>query len=188
MMKIIPMAAALGLTLALSIPAEAAGISISPLTKSLGVGDTVQFTVFADDILSDFPLDAGGLTVTFAPSLIELSNVTIASPWLGLAEPVIDNTVGTISSISFGASFGSNIFGSGIALINFTAKVLSGGSSTITVGEDTGNSPFVSGPDPLTLTPSSVSATITTVSAVPLPAALPLLLSGLLAVRRRRTS
>ena len=36
MMKIIPMAAALGLTLALSIPAEAAGISISPLTKSLG--------------------------------------------------------------------------------------------------------------------------------------------------------
>ena len=84
MMKVIPsMAAALGLTLARSIPAEAAGISISPLTQSLGVGDTVQFTVFADDILSDFPLDAGGLTITFTPSLVRGNLATLPSRPIG---------------------------------------------------------------------------------------------------------
>ena len=187
-MKIIPsMAAALGLTLALSIPAEAAGISISPLTKPLGVGDTVQFTIFADDILSDAPLLAGGLIVTFDRNLLNVTGGTLDPIWDPLSDQpiVIDNAIGTITNISFQKFFGPDIFGSAVALFRFTAKALDLGNSTVKVEVDTEN-PFVARTgDPLLLTQSS---SIATISAVPLPAALPLFLIGLFSVRRRRAS
>lgn len=168
-----------GLALLLNLNVNAATLSISPNASTVQAGASIAFTVFADDILEGTPLDGGGLSVLFDSTLLEITSVALAAPWLSLSPPVINNTQGKITDIAFGI-FTIGFSGNGIALLNFTAKTLALGNSDIIVNVDP-NNPFVSGIDELVLNPNTTSASV---SAVPVPAAGVFFLTGLLGLSR----
>jgi hypothetical protein len=168
-----------GLALLLNLNVDAATLSISPSASTVQPGESIAFTVFADDILEGTPLDTGGLSVLFDSALIEITSVALAAPWSSLSSLVVDNAQGTITDIAFGV-FTVGVSGNGIALLNFTAKALALGNSDIIVNVDP-NNPFVSGADELVLNPATTSASV---SAVPVPAAGVFFLTGLLGLSR----
>ncbi len=121
-------------------------------------------------------VDGGGVNLSFDPAVLGVSRVTVdTSVWEWFDNPgTIDNTAGTVSEIQF-ASFFDTTGDFAIASIEFNA--IGAGTSDLSLTESTLN-PFASGglllDPPVTFLPGSV-----TVTAVPLPAAFWLLLSGL---------
>ena len=121
-------------------------------------------------------VDGGGLNIGYDASILAVTNVTVDdTTWDFYSSPgVIDNAAGSVSEIHFAAL--SDVSGDFmIASIDFLA--IGTGTTDLLLSESTLN-PFASGgtllDPPVTFLPGSV-----TVTAVPLPAAFWLLLSGL---------
>lgn len=171
-----------GLLLSASLNAEAASISLSPASSSVVVGST-----FSVDLVMDFSDEAtlgGGLDVNYDSNYADFVSFTFDSSFLSLTDPAMTcpgagacspiDQYNSVSNIAFG-----NFAGIGgaftIGTLEFTA--LQSGSIDLTTSETTGaGGPFVSAS---TFLPMSVTYNGTSLTAVPVPAAAWLFMSGL---------
>ena len=151
---------------------QAATVSFLPSSISVSVGEN-----FSVDIMGSFQgaeaLDGGGLNLSFSPSILNVTGVTINTALFEFSPDAgtISNATGTVSNIIFN-SFANTPTGTfRIATVDFTA--IGVGQSVVGLTESTLNPFALSGlPIPVTLAAGSI------VSSVPLPAAMWLMLSG----------
>jgi hypothetical protein len=170
----------------LSTGAGAASISLAPASATAIAGDSVAFALDMD--FSDEATFGGGIDFFYDDGLLEFQSF-IRNPGLGdeaFARREPDVLPGELNGLSFG--HGSGIGGPGL-VGTLTFKALAPGLAAITLAENQGGpgnpGPFVS---TITFVRQDVtfSGATVTISAVPLPAALPLLLGpGLLLMGSR---
>ena len=169
---------------------NAATITWNPTDSIVNQGDTFSLDVVGLGFVSN--VDGGGVNLSFDPTKLNVLSVTIDElVWdfgpAGISTGTIDNGAGTVSGIMVNAL--SDVTGDfTVATIQFLE--ISGGSflnSSIGITEYALN-PWASGGSEIN--PGYVNGTVTAVSAVPVPAAVWLFGSGLLAltsiVRRSR--
>lgn len=152
--------------------AQAATVGFSMLSAPVTIGQN-----FSLDIVGSFPtpeaLDGGGVNLSFVPSLLNVTSVAINTALFEFSPlpGTINNAAGTVSDIIFNSFANTPTGDFRIATVNFTA--IGAGNSILTLTESLLN-PFA-----LSGTPVPVTFTTASISAVPLPAAIWLMLSGL---------
>jgi len=179
----------LALTVIFSSAVQAATIdlSLTPLTSNVSVGDSFDIDVvgtLSGGGANGF--DGGHFDLGFDPSILNATLVTPHSPWAPITvAPAIDNSTGVIHSNDLGSISGISDGTYNIATITFLAQN-SGASSLAFSGTlfsyDFGTTQV----ETVNTTDGSVN-----VSAVPVPAAGMLLLSGIgffTLISRRRSS
>jgi hypothetical protein len=165
--------------------AQAASISLNPLTSNVQVGSS-----FSVELLMDFSDEAtlgGGLDVLYDSSFAMFNSFSFDSSFLPLTDPAFTcpgagacppiNTLNSVANIAFGNFSGiGGIFT--VGTLDFTA--VAAGNIVLSTAETTGAAgPFVSA---LTYEQMAVTfngTSITAVSAVPVPAAAWLFISGM---------
>ena len=173
--------------------ANAASISLAPKLVTAAVGDSVFFDLNMD--FSDNPTLGGGIDLVFNTSLLEFSSFA-RNPALGDdvdGRRDLDVVPGTgLDGLAF-FKFGGGIAGPA-RVGTFTFKALGAGRIDVTLSADVGGTagPFISATtnDPQNVTFTGAAIDISP-SAVPLPGALPLMLSlgaGLAGFVRRRST
>jgi len=159
--------------LLLTVRAEASTVSFVS-SPTVNVGQTFSLdlvgTGFTDII------DGGGVSLSFDASVLQVNSVTVdTGVWDFFDDPgSIDNTGGNVTEIQFASFFGAT-GDFAIATIEFFAA--GAGTSALGLTESILN-PFGSGGFPLDPPVTFLTGSVT-VTAVPLPAALWLMLSGL---------
>jgi len=165
--------------------ARAATVAFDQANVSVGVGDSFSLVIQG----SGFPtITGGGLDLSFDPAVLQIDSVTINTAVFdlylgdGTEEGVLDNAAGTLSDTAFNSwSYASGDFD--IMTIAFTA--IGAGTSLLTLSE---SALYVFSDDNGNLIGDQISYPTTTVTVVPLPAAVWLFaggLAGLLGVARR---
>ncbi len=176
---------AIALTTA-TITTQAATISITPLSMNAQLGDNVSVDIWMD--FSDEPTLGGGIDITYNGSVLSFSSFSFDNAFLASSDPAMTcpgailcspsiNQVNSVTNIAFG-NFGGLSGPSLVGTLNFVA--IGAGTTSLTPVETVGAAgPFVSA---LTYEPQTNVLYIPSavqVSAVPLPAASWLMLSGL---------
>ena len=179
---IIKIACIAGLSLAALSNVEAASISINPLTSTVQVGSNFSVELFMD--FSDEATLGGGIDVSYDSNFADFVSFAFDSSFLAMTDPTMTcpssaacpsiDQFNSVSNIAFG-----NFNGIGgmftIGTLEFTA--LDVGNILLTTSSTSGVAgPFVSAN---TFMPMTVSYNSASISAVPLPAAAWLFLSGL---------
>ena len=157
----------------LSTAVQAATVSFLPAQQNVVIGNSFSLDIMGDFSLAE-TLDGGGLNLDFSSSLLNVTNVTVNTGLFELfSDPgTIDNNLGTVSDVIFN-TFSSNASGQFlIATVDFTAVGI--GLGELLLSESTLN-PFSSQGMPLDVQFQNASIQVT---AVPLPAALWLMLTG----------
>jgi len=153
---------------------NAATVSFNPDSVSVVSGKSFSIDILGSDF--DVVLDGGGLDLAFDPAILEVTDVTIDTdiwdPAISGINGRIDNTRGKVTGVFFN-SFANRSGNFRIGTIDFKASAP--GTTALQLSEYSVN-PFASGGavTPVTLTDATVK-----VSAVPLPGAAWLMLSGL---------
>lgn len=155
--------------------ANAATVSWSPSSTTVGLGQSFSIGIVGDFTAAE-TIEGGGLDMVFNASIIHVTNVTVNTALFDFFSlpGTIDNASGTVAGVVFNTFAGAsgNFL---IATVDFTA--LAAGNTSLDFFESALN-PFSSasaGPSlAVNFQPGNV-----TVTAVPLPAALSLMLSGL---------
>ena len=158
--------------LLLTARVEASVVSFSTSNTNVDLGQTFTLGLSGNGF-TDI-LDGGGVNLSYDPSVLAVNSITVdTSVWGFFDNPgTIDNTNGDVSDLMF-ASF-SNVTGD-FAIATLEFKAVGVGTSPLSLTESSLN-PFASGGSLLAVTLQSASVTVT---AVPLPAAFWLMLSGL---------
>lgn len=155
--------------------ATAATVGFSPTSPTVTIGQS-----FSIDIVGDFTLaetiEGGGVDLSFDASVVNVTNVTVNTALFDFfsLSGTIDNNSGTVSDVVFNTFAGAsgNFL---IATVDLTA--LTAGSTGLILTESFLN-PFSSASAGDSLAVDFQPGNVT-VTAVPLPAALVLMLSGL---------
>lgn len=165
--------------------AQAASISLSPASQNAVVEGTLSYQVNVD--FSDVATDGGSFRISYDSSLLgdaDFSYAALSSPITGTWAPVY--SAGLIESVGFDA----NAFQGSVVLGTLSFTVLGAGNTTVTLSDMlNSNLRFLDSDqwDPIVVDYSGATANLT---AVPVPAALWLMASGLsvlgLGMRRRR--
>ena len=161
---------------------QAASIYLNPLTSTVQVGN--NFLVGLEMDFSDEATMGGGIDINYDSAFADFVSFSFDSSFLTLLDPAMTcpgagacspiDQPDTVSNISFGnfAGIGGNFL---IGTLEFTA--LDMGDISLVSAATTGTAgPFVSA---ITFAPMDVTFNSATITAVPLPAAAWLLLSGL---------
>ncbi|WP_446812248.1 VPLPA-CTERM sorting domain-containing protein (plasmid) [Methylomonas sp. 2BW1-5-20] len=151
-------------------------VFFDPTSTTVNLGDT--FSLVLKGELFPAGLDGGSVDVNFDSSMLHADTVSVnSSLWNFASVPgAIDNTTGKIEFTDF-AQFGANTTNNLFNIATFTFTAIGSGSSQITLVTNN-NDPFATGGNPITPTFSNAEVNILQ-SAVPLPAAFWLFLSGL---------
>lgn len=157
-----------------SVAAHSATVAIDPPAQTVDLGDTVTIALSGADFSET--IEGGGVNLHFDPQVLQLTTVTVDdATWEFFTTPgTVDNTQGTLTDLTF-SSFAGNSGSFPIAQLTFHAT--GSGISPLTLTESALN-PFASGGALLNPPVTFASASIS-VAAVPVPAAVWLLLSGL---------
>jgi len=171
-----------GLSLAALSNVEAASISLNPQVSTVQIGSS-----FAVDLVMDFSDEAtlgGGVDVNYDNGFAMFDSFTYDTSFLSIIDPLMTcpgagscasiDQFNTVSNIAFGNFNGiGGIFT--VGTLEFTA--IAGGDIDLFLSSTLGQAgPFVSA---TTFSPMSVTYNGATVSAVPLPASIWLMMSGL---------
>ena len=155
--------------------AQAASVSLSPSSHNAAVGNTVSFDVSVD--FSDVATDGGGFRISYDAALLgnaDFSYAELPSPISGVW--AFDNTPGLLEGVGFDA----NAFQASTVLGTLSFTVLGAGSTSVDLSDMLDpNWRFLDSDqwNPIDVTYSGASLGLT--SAVPVPAALWLMASGL---------
>ena len=172
-------------TLLACMAVQAQTVSVIANHTDVNVGDSfsldLQATGFPDKVFG------GGYNIAFDPSILKLDDIVIPASWeFAVSKGTLDATTGTVTDVFFN-TFTAPIKGNFLtASLKFTA--IGGGTSNITVS-DSGSFPFgneLGNAVPVTY----VNGTVT-VTAVPEPSSLAMVLGGMACVgwmARRRQS
>lgn len=179
--------AGLTATLPLQVLAANVQLDINPLHSTVGLNDSTFVDVTATYDGTD-KLLGGAFSLSFDNSVLSLASVILKAPTDVAGSLGAVQVVGNLSTLS-GVGFASFIgVGGSFSIATLEFKTLRGGVSNLTL---------VDAQDPVftwaseSLTPVNVQGTLGTVSAVPEPASMALLLAGLgvvgtVASQRRR--
>jgi hypothetical protein len=164
--------------------AHAATVYLDPLTQSALIGNTLSVALKGQDFTQT--IEGGGVNLRFNPAVLQLNSVAVdTTTWEFFTTPgTINNAAGTLTDLTF-SSFAGRSGSFSIAQIIFQVTGL--GTSPLTLTESQLN-PFSSGGALLNPPVVFIPATIQ-VTAVPIPAAIWLLLSamgGLFYVGKRK--
>lgn len=163
-------------TFVLSIAsAQAATVSFSPSSKTVIAGRPFSMNIMGS-FLPGEAIEGGGLNMSFSPSALSVSNVRINTTLFDFYSlpGTINNAAGTISGMVFNTFAGAsgNFL---IATVDFMA--LGTGTSNLLLSQSSLN-PFSSASAGPSLSVTYLPASIV-VTAVPVPAAIWLLVSGM---------
>lgn len=149
--------------------APATTLSISPSSKTVGVGETTDFNVQMDTQTNT--LSSVDLEISFNPQVISIEGVTVGTflPVM-LSTPRIDSTVGTIRA-SFGASPSSPQKGIGV-VATIKVKGKNAGTSALSFGSNTHAAGVSESTDVISVkTPGSI--TVSAAALAPAPTSTP---------------
>lgn len=163
---------------------QAASVSLSPSSQNAMVGDSLSFDLNVN--FSDIPTISGGFNITYDSSILGLTSFNYATidpdiliPWT----PISTGTAGLISGIGFEVD--ASAFGGGITLATLNFSVLNQGVYNVGLVESV---QFLEA-DGLSFIDVTYNGATGQITAIPVPAALWLLASGLsalgLGLRRR---
>ena len=157
------------------VSAQAATVSFSPYSNSVTAGQLFSMNIMGS-FLPGETIEGGGLNLSFSPSVLSVSNVSINTALFDFYSlpGTVNNAAGTISGMVFNTVTGAsgNFL---IATVDF--KALGTGGTNLLLSEYSLN-PFSSASAGTSLSVTYQPASIV-VAAVPLPAAIWLLLSGM---------
>ncbi|MBI3546206.1 MAG: hypothetical protein HY081_06390 [Gammaproteobacteria bacterium] len=155
--------------------AQAALVSFSPSSNTVTLGQSFSMNIMGNFSTGE-TIEGGGLDLVFSPTVLSVSNVTINTALFDFFSipGTINNSTGTVSGILFNTFAGAN--GNFlIATVDFTAKA--SGNSSLLLSQSALN-PFSSSSAGASLNVAYQPASVT-VTTVPIPAAIWLMLSGL---------
>ncbi len=182
------LAAALALALPMQAGAASIQIDLKPQSGEVLNGSTTFLDLVGKYIGEGLVL-GGAATLTFDPSKLQVLAVTVTAPTdIGIQQGTIDNTLGTVTGIGFASFVGvGNEFN--FAKIQF--KAIGTGDAQLSMAD--ANDPIYVWVNEAVEVPTFINTTGTiSVSAVPEPASLALMLGGLgvlgFASRRRTKS
>jgi len=158
-----------------------ANVYAATLAFDMTLVDTTVDQQFSLDIVAtDFPSTFGGsILINFDPDMISVSNINMASPWEGFSILPSENSgIGTATLLLQAPTMDWPIGDFVFATVVFTA--LGEGTTELALSTYDQLPLSTSGPHGLTPIDFGTMSTNVTVSAVPIPAAIWLLLSGII--------
>ena len=168
------------------VQAATVDLSLTPQTSNVSVGDSFDVDVMGTlSGATSSGFDGGHFDLGFDPAILDATLITLHSPWAPISTaPTIDNSSGLIHSSDIGSLLGISDGTYNIATITFLAQ--NSGTSSLTFSGLLFTYDYASQIADVNKTDGSVN-----VSAVPIPAAGILLLSGIgffTLISRRRAS
>ncbi len=153
---------------------SASTVSFSPSESTATSGQAFVLNIVGNDFLND--VDGGGINLAFDKAIFKVESVSVYSDlWEFLPDNGrIDNAAGVVQEIQFNTFSQHNKGTFNIASLRLTA--LTPGESQFLLSESQVN-PFASAGQ--AINPTFIAGKITVLSAVPVPAALWLMLGGL---------
>ena len=163
--------------LAASSNSYAATVTFNPNPDTVSLGQTFNLDIIGLNFL--VITDGGGVNFTFDQNIVQVNSVSIdTGVWdfgpTGISEGTIDNVAGTVTGIAVNAISDVGPGNFIVATVEFVAFGL--GSTDLILTEFSPENPFASGGN---LINPSFSNGFVTVTAVPLPAAVWLFISGI---------
>ncbi|MDH5570792.1 MAG: VPLPA-CTERM sorting domain-containing protein [Gammaproteobacteria bacterium] len=168
---------------------SAASISWSSATTSVNINDTFTINVTGSDFVNN--VDGGGINIIYNASVLNVLSVSIdESIWdlgAGIRTGTIDNLLGSVDGISVNAW--SDVTGN-FSVASVTFQAIGSGNSLLSLSEF-GLNPWASGGSLINPDFIAASVDVSPVIPTPVPAAVWLLGSGLVALTgfaRRKAS
>ena len=173
--------AGFALAVLLGATANAANVSFSPVTRTVGIGETFTMDLVGTGFNTG-DLDGGGINFSFNTNVVNVNSVSVdTATWEFFSDNgAIDNALGMVTGIQFN-SFESRQGDLTFATVEFIA--IDGGTSLLGLAEFLAN-PFASGGSAYPGVTFDQNGAIT---AIPLPAGAWLFASALLAAAVRRS-
>jgi len=163
------------MTLLFSSHLSAATITWEASSTNVNVNDSFTLNIIGTSFSNN--VDGGGLDFSFNSSVLNVASISIdENVWnlgAGISTGTIDNVLGTVNGISVNAW--SDVIGD-FTVASVTFQAIGSGISGLSLSE-WGTNPWASGGS--LINPDYVNASVTAVSAVPVPAAVWLFCSGL---------